>query len=568
MSIKKQLTYFVMAVSLICFSSNAKSSATEDAAKFAKRIDDTTILLNTITQYSNIADEIAKALDKFNNDIKDADVDDKIDDKKLLIDTAKLQENTDKIKQAIKITNELKKTANDLKQDFDKIDASSSNYSKNVETLDKKWNESLSSAQKEIADKYNAFPQNINIYSIEGLSGYISQSMIEYDEFNNLYRSNEAKISDNTKEKVEKIKKDFIESLSDASTKLETSNDAFEESFNLNTDSSSSNTSSSGTSESNNNGDGSSSGSTSSGNDSNKDKTDTSKASDTKSTAEGLTTKGLSYSAPSSDQRTPYCSRSAGLAGMGGGTSGGNNASDPNVTGNSEASGPTNPAACPDIVNIYDALRLKEKGLNFNAFLNAMKGFNVIKPSNGKLGILDFTQPSNRKRFYLLNLKDLKNPILMAQEKVSHGSGGGSSGSGSVSSSAYGASILMSNSNNSNLSSIGFVKSAENYISSKGWPAKLDSKGSNGKRIVGYEPGYNSNVLSRGVVMHSSSGSWADFSPRSWGCMMFNPSVAKLIINDYVGVGTLLYTHNVAPADYFKNSRIINGNHNIPNTCN
>ena len=269
-----------------------------------------------------------------------------------------------------------------------------------------------------------------------------------------------------------------------------------------------------------------------------------------------------------SSERTPYCSRSAGVAGRGDNGGAGNGSIG---SGNGDAVGPTNPAACKDIANIYDRLNLKSHGLDFSVFVNAMKGYNQLAGENGKLAIDVMTNKGNTNRYYVMDLKDFNEPKLLQVVKSSHGKGG-EAGSPSVPHEAVGKGVVMSNVDGSWLSSIGFVKSVETYKSGKDWPIKLNDAGHNGRRLKGYEPGYNSNVYNRGVVMHSccKDSDWGGYAPRSGGCHMFKPSEAKAVIMDAVGEGTLIYTHN-EDADtndhYLTHSQIINGNHGISDDC-
>src|SRR6516164_2176405 len=72
---------------------------------------------------------------------------------------------------------------------------------------------------------------------------------------------------------------------------------------------------------------------------------------------------------------------------------------------------------------VYDSLNLEQYGLSRQVFEMAYKGWTRLKTSglifrDDILSIVDFSQPSNRKRLYII---DLSNPKLLFNTYVAHG---------------------------------------------------------------------------------------------------------------------------------------------------
>src|SRR5690606_38581311 len=110
---------------------------------------------------------------------------------------------------------------------------------------------------------------------------------------------------------------------------------------------------------------------------------------------------------------------------------------------------------------------------------------NSSKFSNKKyMGIVDYTQHSRHKRFYIVDLVDGS----VEQLYVAHGSGSDRNHDGYADS--------FSNTSGSNQSSLGFVRGAETYYSSKFQ--------SNALRLDGLES-RNSRVRSRAIVIHGAT---------------------------------------------------------------
>lgn len=165
------------------------------------------------------------------------------------------------------------------------------------------------------------------------------------------------------------------------------------------------------------------------------------------------------------------------------------------------------PAALFDqrLQNLYQELALEQQGLRFEVFQKAMTGYlNLEKAGklSGKqlLTVVDFSLPSTEKRLWVLDLaaKQVKFHTLVA-----HGHNSGEN-----------MATNFSNENESNMSSLGFYVTQGEYQGKHGRSLKLK----------GLDEGYNTNALSRSVVMHGADYVSEDFIRqygrlgRSLGC--------------------------------------------------
>ena len=217
-----------------------------------------------------------------------------------------------------------------------------------------------------------------------------------------------------------------------------------------------------------------------------------------------------------------------------------------NIAGNSPVNkiaitqNPVNGTPC--ILNIYDSLKLGTLGLSKQAYEYALKGFNYLL-SQGKLvnnsiiSIVDFSETSNKKRLFILDLKNYK---ILFNTFVAHGQNSGKEYADN-----------FSNVPESLESSPGFYVTQETYIGQKGYCLRLE----------GEEAGINDNAYSRGIVMHAApyvNAALANnrgFIGRSWGCPAVPPELHLAIINRIKnGTCLFLYTPN---KNYISNSRIL-----------
>lgn len=212
-----------------------------------------------------------------------------------------------------------------------------------------------------------------------------------------------------------------------------------------------------------------------------------------------------------------------------------------NAVSKNSSTEPGNPMLI-DQPNIYDSLKLGKLGLSLQAFDYALKGFNYLLAkgkivNNNIISIADFSEPSSKKRLFIIDLKNYK---ILFNTYVAHGQNSGKEFASN-----------FSNTAESLQSSPGFYVTKETYYGSKGYSLRLE----------GEEQGINDNALSRGIVMHAAAyvnealAQARGFIGRSWGCPAVAPEVHQAIINKIKnGTCLFLYTPN---KNYISNSRIL-----------
>jgi hypothetical protein len=192
--------------------------------------------------------------------------------------------------------------------------------------------------------------------------------------------------------------------------------------------------------------------------------------------------------------------------------------------------------------NVYDSLGLGKLGLSRQAFDYALKGFNYLM-AQGKIAndaiisIADFSVASNKKRLFILDLKNYK---ILFNTYVAHGKNSGTEFASN-----------FSNKPESLQSSPGFFVTKETYNGAHGLSLRLE----------GEEQGINDNALSRGIVMHAAAyvnealANGRGFIGRSWGCPAVPPELHQAIINKIKNGSCLfLYTPD---KKYISSSRIL-----------
>jgi hypothetical protein len=191
---------------------------------------------------------------------------------------------------------------------------------------------------------------------------------------------------------------------------------------------------------------------------------------------------------------------------------------------------------------LYDGLELDKKGLGKEAFDYAIKGYEKLVQegtvkNNRYLTIIDFSQSSRKKRFYLIDVETGK---VVKNTFVSHGKNSG-----------VDMAERFSNRINSEQSSLGFYVTTVTYNGKHGLSLRLSGK----------EKGFNDNAEARGIVMHGANyvnpgRVNSAYMGRSQGC----PALAE---NEYAEViklikdGSVMFIYHPS-ADYIKNSPIIN----------
>ena len=179
--------------------------------------------------------------------------------------------------------------------------------------------------------------------------------------------------------------------------------------------------------------------------------------------------------------------------------------------------------------SVYDSLHLEISGLSKKAFDLAQKGFYKIDhqgrlTNDSVLSIIDFSQSSDKKRLYVLDLKNYK---VLYNTLVAHGRKSGKLWAQS-----------FSNRPSSYKSSLGFYITGQTYDGNNGYSLKLE----------GLEKGFNSNAGRRAIVLHGAGyvcDSYINdqgYIGRSEGCPAVPQQYAKDIINT-IKDGTCLFIY-------------------------
>jgi hypothetical protein len=140
------------------------------------------------------------------------------------------------------------------------------------------------------------------------------------------------------------------------------------------------------------------------------------------------------------------------------------------------------------------------------------------------LTIVDYSRPSVERRFWVIDLKNLR---VHFQTLVANGKN----------SNPY-----FSDKPSSHTSSIGVYLTSETYMGKHGYSL----------RLKGLEPGFNDKAQSRDIVVHAANYVSETFARihgrlgRSWGCFALNPQVSHGIIDDIKG-GTVLFAYYPDP---------------------
>ena len=178
---------------------------------------------------------------------------------------------------------------------------------------------------------------------------------------------------------------------------------------------------------------------------------------------------------------------------------------------------------------LYNDLHLAANGMDPEVFELALKGFTKLSDegkitNHDKITIIDFSQPSNQKRLYVI---DLNKKRILFQSLVSHGRGTGELWAKS-----------FSNEPSSYQSSPGFYITEETYRGHNGYSMRLD----------GLEKGINDNARNRAIVMHGapyaneSTINALGYLGRSEGCPALPLSMYKPVINT-IKNGTCLFIY-------------------------
>jgi L,D-transpeptidase catalytic domain len=182
------------------------------------------------------------------------------------------------------------------------------------------------------------------------------------------------------------------------------------------------------------------------------------------------------------------------------------------------------------MAGMYDSLRLGIMGLSQQAYNYAVQGLeylvNTGKIANEKIiSIADFSLPSNKKRFFVIDLEKKK---VLYNTYVAHGINSGKEFAS-----------RFSNLPESNKSSLGFYETSSTYNGKNGYSLHLE----------GLEKGINDNAYRRDIVMHGADYvnetyvHLQGYIGRSQGCPAVPEKLHKPII-DKIKNGTCLFIYS------------------------
>ncbi len=194
--------------------------------------------------------------------------------------------------------------------------------------------------------------------------------------------------------------------------------------------------------------------------------------------------------------------------------------------------------------DLYAVVNLADTGLTKDVFNMAIKGLKKLD-TNGKLQnpnivtIADYSQSSNKKRLYVI---DLKNKKLLFNTYVAHGRNTGEEFAKS-----------FSNVEGSYKSSLGFYVTEHPITGSHtGFSLLID----------GVEKGFNDHAVQRAIIIHAAEYATENFIKkygrlgRSYGCPSVPPEMNKPIIDAIKG-GTCLFLYN-PDKEYLSKSALLN----------
>lgn len=187
---------------------------------------------------------------------------------------------------------------------------------------------------------------------------------------------------------------------------------------------------------------------------------------------------------------------------------------------------------------LYAKLGPSIAGLPLAVFREGLVGYYNLRAASRRattppvLTLIDFSRPSKQKRLWVINVEKAK---VLYHTLVAHGKASGAD-----------VPVAFSNKDGSEMSSLGFYRTAPStYIGKHGLSLKL----------VGLDPGFNTNAESRAVVVHGADYVCEDFVRahgrlgRSQGCPALPVAETPAIVKAIQG-GSVLYLHGPADAGY------------------
>lgn len=193
--------------------------------------------------------------------------------------------------------------------------------------------------------------------------------------------------------------------------------------------------------------------------------------------------------------------------------------------------------------NLYDSLQLDELGMTKQALVYAYKGFQKLEEKGvvqnpDVLTVIDFSQPSDKKRMYIIDVKNFK---VLLNTYVAHGKNSGLEYA-----------KRFSNRHESLQSSLGFYVTKNTYFGKHGLSLRLS----------GQDKGFNDNAESRAVVVHGAQYIGDNrlnsaYMGRSFGCPAVPQKLANKVINT-IKNGTTLFIYHPSQ-QYLHGSTLLNG---------
>lgn len=192
---------------------------------------------------------------------------------------------------------------------------------------------------------------------------------------------------------------------------------------------------------------------------------------------------------------------------------------------------------------LYDSLQLDALGMSREALKLAYKGQqNLVKKgvisNDDVLTVCDFSQPSESKRMYIIDVKNFK---VLLNTYVAHGRNSGQNYA-----------ERFSNRTRSLQSSLGFYVTKNTYLGEHGLSL----------RLAGLDKGFNDRAASRAIVVHGATyigDEWrgSAYMGRSFGCPAVPARIAPKVI-DLIKNGTCLFIYHPLKS-YLHGSNVLNG---------
>ncbi len=202
------------------------------------------------------------------------------------------------------------------------------------------------------------------------------------------------------------------------------------------------------------------------------------------------------------------------------------------------------PYVVEDKTDVYSFLNLSQLGLSKEAYQFAVKGFKKLKQqgqllNSSILTIIDFSQSSNNKRMYVI---DLYKKALLFNTYVAHGKNTGNEYADK-----------FSNIPGTLQSSLGFYITENMAIGSKVGLSLI---------LKGIEKGINDKAREREIIIHGADYATEDFIKkngrlgRSFGCPSLPPDLIKPVAESIKdGTCLFIYKHD---DNYIRKSSVLN----------